>query len=91
MAHDDDLQQYYPAEATRPLTIRQKIKVAKKVFVYLNPDYRRNDSPIKTVTIPVSVAQALKIVDMSPKSNPPTGVIDKHGHLLLEPPAAPTD
>lgn len=68
------------------MTIRQKIRAAKKVWVFLDPDYRRNDSPDLTVTIPVSVAQALRIVDLSPRDNEPHGVIDAEGILLLHPP-----
>ena len=67
--------------------IRGKIRAAKKVHVFLDPNYRATDSRDPTAVIPVTVAQALRIVDMAPKDNPPTGVIDKHGILLLHPPA----
>lgn len=83
---DDEINRYYASASRGPMTIRQKIKAAKKVFVYLDPDYLQNDSPHGTVTIPVSAVQALKIVDMAPKDNPPTGIIDADGHLLLQPP-----
>lgn len=82
----DDLSRYYIARSGRPLTIRGKIRAAKRVYVFLDPDYKQVDSRDPTVTIPVSVSQALKIVDMAPKDNPPTGIIDQNGNLLLHPP-----
>lgn len=85
---DEEFKRFYKASGRGPMTIRQKIKAAKKVFVYLDPDYLQNDSRTGTVTIPVTAAQALKIVDMSPPDNQPNGIIDVEGNLLLEPPAA---
>jgi hypothetical protein len=83
----EDISRYYVSSRSgKPLSIRGKIRAAKKVFVFLDPDYKANDSMDPTVTIPVTVAQALKIVDMAPKDNPPTGMIDADGILLLHPP-----
>jgi len=88
MDADDDIARYYiNPKSGKPLTIRGKIRAAKKVHVFLDPNYRATDSRDPTAVIPVTVAQALRIVDMAPKDNPPTGVIDKHGILLLHPPA----
>lgn len=70
----------------RPYTIRQKIRMAKKVYVFLDPDYKRHDTADLTALIPVSVAQALRIVDWSPRDNEPHGVIDSDGKLILHPP-----
>lgn len=83
---EDHSHYYVNPKSGKPLTIRGKIRAAKKVYVFLDPDYKSHDSSDPTVTIPVTAAQALKIVDMSPKDNPPTGIIDKDGILLLHPP-----
>lgn len=88
MDDDDDLSRYFINPKTgKPLSIRGKIRAAKKVHVFLDPGYRATDSRDPTAIIPVTVAQALKIVDMAPKDNPPTGIIDKDGILLLHPPS----
>jgi hypothetical protein len=87
MEADKDTSRYYiNPKSGKPLTIRGKIRAAKKVHVFLDPDYRATDSRDPTVTIPVTVAQALKIVDLAPRDNPPTGIIDEDGILLLHPP-----
>jgi hypothetical protein len=84
----EDISHYFiNPKSGKPLTIRGKIRVAKKVHVFLDPGYRATDSQYPTAIMPVTVAQALKIVDMAPKDNPPTGIIDKDGILLLHPPA----
>lgn len=68
------------------LTIRQKIQRAHKVWIFIDPDYLQNDSPDGLAMIPVSRAQAYRIVDMSPRDNPPHGNIDADGKLILHPP-----
>jgi hypothetical protein len=86
MEAEDTTRYYINPKSGKPLTMRGKIRAAKKVYVFLHPDYKANDSPDSVVTIPVTVAQALKLVDMAPKDNPPTGIIDKDGILLIHPP-----
>jgi hypothetical protein len=87
----EDMSRYYiNPKSGKPLSIRGKIRAAKKVYVLLHPDYKVHDSSDPTVSIPVTVAQALKIVDMAPKDNPPMGIIDKDGILLLHPPVKRT-
>ncbi|NTF17823.1 hypothetical protein G6L37_05370 [Agrobacterium rubi] len=87
MEREDDISDdFINPRSGKPLTIRGKIRAAKKVHVFLDPRYRATDSRQAPI-IPLTVAQALKIVDMAPKDNPPTGVIDKDGILLLHPPA----
>jgi hypothetical protein len=87
MEAEDTSHYYINPKSGKPLTIRGKIRAAKKVHVFLDPGYRATDSRDPTAIIPVTVAQALKIVDMAPKDNPPTGIIDNDGILLLHPPA----
>lgn len=86
MEAEDTSLEFINPKSGKPLTIRGKIRAAKKVHVFLDPNYKSNDSAHPTVIIPITVAQALKLVDMSPKDNPPTGIIDKDGILLLHPP-----
>mgnify|MGYP001239113208 CR=1 FL=1 len=87
MEDTESISHYYINPKTgKPLSIRAKIRVAKKVYVFLDSRYKTVDSRDPTVKIPVTVAQALKIVDLSSKDNPPTGIIDSDGILVLHPP-----
>lgn len=70
-----------------PLSIKGKIREAKKVLVFLDPDYRQSNKPLM---VPVSRAFALKIVDIAGPDHEPTGVVDAEGILILHPAEQPS-
>lgn len=41
---EDNSRYYINPKSGKPLTIRGKIRAAKKIYVFLDPDYRATDS-----------------------------------------------
>lgn len=64
------------------LTILQKIAKAKRVFIYIDPDYSAGGHH---QTTRVGRAEARRIVRLSERSKQPTGAIDPNGDLILIP------